>query len=257
MAATHSINLAQALVGALLLSCLGCDPDRSQQDSPGSKDVTGTGTAAVEVASNPRSSESTPQPKPAVVFLGDSLTAGRGLSEQEAVPALIQKKADAAGYGVTVINAGRSGDTTAGGLSRLSWYLRESVNAQVLVIGLGSNDAMRGQPLESIQTNLEKLVDAARAARPSLQILLWQLQTFPNMGADYGDAYAALFAEVARSKQVTLIPFPLAGVAANPELNQSDGIHPTAEGSKVVAANIWKTLESSLRLFSKQEGQAK
>lgn len=183
---------------------------------------------------------------PAVVFLGDSLTAGRGLAEADAVPAKIAERVEAAGLDYRVINAGRSGDTTAGGLTRLDWYLRDTVRLKVLVIGLGSNDAMRGQPIASIESNLEKIVDATRAKVPDAKILLWSMKTFPNMGEAYREDYEAIFARVAASKKITLIPFPLADVAGRPELNQPDGIHPTKEGTALVAERIWATLKAEL-----------
>ncbi|HEX2880501.1 MAG TPA: arylesterase [Polyangiaceae bacterium] len=188
-----------------------------------------------------------PLPLPAIVFLGDSLTAGRGLPEHEALPAVLQQRVAAAGLRYQVINGGRSGDTTAGGAARLSWYLRDSVNLQVLVIGLGSNDAMRGQPLTEIEVNLKKIIAAARAHDPQMSIFLWQLQTFPNLGADYGREFEALFTRVAADEKVQLLPFPLHGVAGKRELNQEDGIHPTAAGTRVVADNIWPVLEPELR----------
>ncbi len=183
---------------------------------------------------------------PAIVFLGDSLTAGRGLAEADAVPAKIAERVEAAGFDYRVINAGRSGDTTAGGLTRLNWYLRDTVRLKVLVIGLGSNDAMRGQPIDSIESNLEKIVDATRAKVPDAKILLWSMKTFPNMGEAYREDYEEVFARVAASKKITLIPFPLADVAGRPELNQPDGIHPTKAGTALVAERIWATLKRVL-----------
>lgn len=184
--------------------------------------------------------------EPAVVFLGDSLTAGLGLSESQALPSLIQQQIDQAGLHYRVINGGRSGDTTAGGLGRVDWYLRDSVDLRVLVIGLGSNDAMRGVPLSTIEENLRAIVQRTRAKHPEVPILLWELKTFPNMGADYGDAYTALFRRVAEQDKLRLIDFPLADVAGRPELNQPDGIHPTAEGTKQVAARVWQSLRPVL-----------
>jgi len=184
--------------------------------------------------------------EPAVVFLGDSLTAGLGLSEKEALPSLIQEQIDQAGLNYRVINGGRSGDTSAGGLARVDWYLRDSVDLRVLVIGLGSNDAMRGLPLSSVEENLRAIVQRVRARHPNVPILLWEMKTFPNMGADYGDAYAALFRRVAETEKLRLIEFPLADVAGKPELNQPDGIHPTAEGTKQVAARVWQSLRPVL-----------
>jgi len=187
-----------------------------------------------------------PQSQPALVFLGDSLTAGLGLSEGEALPARIQARLDAEHLGYRSINAGRSGDTTAGGVARLDWYFRDSVDLRVLIIGLGSNDAMRGLSLEAMEANLREMIRRTRERKPEAKILLWELRTFPNMGREYAAAYEAVFPRVAESEKVTLIPFPLEDVAGHPELNQNDGIHPTAEGAEKVAARIWAVLRPQL-----------
>lgn len=183
---------------------------------------------------------------PSIVFLGDSLTAGFGLAEREALPALIQQRVDAARLPYRVVNAGRSGDTTAGGLARIDWYLKDSLDLRALVIGLGSNDAMRGLPLETMEDNLRQMIRRVRERKPAAKIFLWELETFPNLGQRYAGSYAAVFGRVARSENVTLIPFPLEGVAARPELNQSDGIHPNAEGTQRVAERVWATLSTAL-----------
>lgn len=196
---------------------------------------------------NANATDQTQQSAPAIVFLGDSLTAGRGLAKSEAAPALIEQKIQAAGLDYTVINAGRSGDTTAGGLARLAWYLRAEVQPKVLVIGLGSNDAMRGLGLDEIETNLKEIVTRSRAFDPEMRIFLFQMYTFPNMGPQYAQNYEALFGKVAREAQIGLLPFPLLGVAGESELNQPDGIHPTAEGTVIVADNIWKALGPELK----------
>lgn len=183
---------------------------------------------------------------PAIVFLGDSLTAGLGLPEGEALPARIQQHLDAAGLSYRTINAGRSGDTTAGGLARIDWYFRDGVDLRVLVIGLGSNDAMRGLSLPALEENLRQLIRRTRQRKPAAKIFLWALETFPNLGADYARQYAAVFPRVAEQEHVTLIPFPLADVVGHPELNQEDGIHPTAEGTELVAERIWGVLKPEL-----------
>jgi acyl-CoA thioesterase-1 len=183
---------------------------------------------------------------PAIVFLGDSLTAGFGLNEGEALPALIQKKVEAGHLPFRVINAGRSGDTTAGGLARIDWYLKDSVELRAVVIGLGSNDAMRGLPLETMESNLRQLIARIRGRKPNAEIFLWEMRTFPNLGQAYAGDYAAVFPRVAEAEAVTLIPFPLEPVAARPELNQSDGIHPNAEGTRVVAERVWASLAPRL-----------
>jgi acyl-CoA thioesterase-1 len=174
------------------------------------------------------------------------LTAGRGLARDEALPSLIQQRVDEAGLSYRVINAGRSGDTTAGGLARLGWYLESAGEIGAVVIALGSNDAMRGLPLASVEANLRSIAQRTRAAAPSAKIFIWALETFPNLGADYRAQYAAIFPRVAAEETIALIPFPLRAVAGRPELNQEDGIHPTAEGTRLVADSVWASLRSHL-----------
>jgi acyl-CoA thioesterase I len=220
--------------GSILVACLlaagpGCDPD--------------TPTPAPRVAPA-RAAAS--EPAPTIVFLGDSLTAGFGLAEQDALPALIQQRVDAAHLPYHVVNAGRSGDTSAGGLARLDWYFKDSIDLRALVIGLGSNDAMRGLPLKSLEDNLRQMIRRTRERKPRTKIFLWELRTFPNLGPEYARDYAAVFPRVAESENVGLLPFPLEPVAARPELNQSDGIHPTAEGTVLVADRVWASLQPSL-----------
>jgi acyl-CoA thioesterase I len=227
-----SLRLLIALLCIVLPSC---------ERTPAGRSEAKQSSAPAATAASPSSGR-----EPALVFLGDSLTAGLGLAESEAIPSLIQGEVDRAGLSYRVINAGRSGDTSAGGLSRIDWYLRDSVDLRVLVIGLGSNDAMRGLPLASVEENLRAIVQRTRAKYPAVPILLWEMKTFPNMGADYGDAYSALFRRVADSEKIHLIDFPLADVAGHPELNQPDGIHPTAEGATKVAARIWQALRPVL-----------
>jgi len=181
----------------------------------------------------------------AIVFLGTSLTAGYGLEPDQAYPALIQQKLDSAGLAYRVINAGVSGETSAGGLRRLDWLLRQPVG--VLVIELGANDGLRGQDVDALRANLQEIMDRTRAAHPDARIVLAGMESPPNMGGRYTSAFRAVFPELALANSVTLIPFLLDGVAAVPELNQADGIHPTAEGQRVVAELVWRYLEPVLR----------
>lgn len=208
-------------------------------------DATGPGPApdATALDSVPDVSTAT---EPAIVFLGDSLTAGSGLDLADSVPALIEKEIRAAGLHYRVINAGRSGDTTADGAERLSWYLRPGVKARVFVIGLGSNDAMRGLSLARLEQNLRQMIRQIRLADPTIKIFLFEMKTFPNMGQQYAGAYERIFAKVAKTEKVTLLPFPLRGVAAVPRLNQQDGIHPNEEGTRLVARNVWRDLKPYL-----------
>lgn len=215
------------------LACMGCEDKASSRGAAGAK-------------SEPAATTPSAAPVRAVVFLGDSLTAGMGLPEQDALPARIQKRMDAAKLPYRAINAGRSGDTSAGGLARLDWYFRDSIDLRALVIGLGSNDAMRGLSLTAMEENLTRIIRRTRERKPDVKIFLWALETFPNLGPEYARGYAEVFPRVAASENVTLIPFPLQDVAGRPELNQSDGIHPTAEGTEHVAERIWSVLSPAL-----------
>jgi acyl-CoA thioesterase-1 len=182
---------------------------------------------------------------PAVLFLGTSLTAGLGLSESEAYPARIQEKMDSAGIPLKVVNAGVSGETSAGGLRRVDWLLHQPV--AVLVLELGANDALRGQDLEATRRNLQAIIDRTRAVHPDAAIVIAGMQAPPNLGNRYTTAFRDLFPDLARRNRAALIPFLLEGVAGVPRLNQADGIHPTAEGDSIVAENVWRVLKPVLQ----------
>jgi acyl-CoA thioesterase-1 len=184
------------------------------------------------------------EPRQRLVVLGDSIAAGFGLDTEEAYPALLQKEIDDAGLPYQVVNAGVSGDTTAGGLRRLSWILRQPV--EVLLIELGGNDGLRGISPEETEKNLEQIVAKARERYPRVKIVIAGMQMPANMGAEYREKYRQLFGAVAKRTGSTLIPFLLEGVAARPDLNQPDRIHPTAAGQKIVADNVWKVLKPVL-----------
>ncbi|MBX3732774.1 MAG: arylesterase [Verrucomicrobiae bacterium] len=191
-----------------------------------------------------------PAPRRTVMVLGDSLAAGYGVDPSESFPARLQELADEAGLPVTVVNAGVSGDTTAGGLRRLDWLLRRPVD--VLLIELGGNDGLRGLAPEATRTNLTGIVRRAREQRPGVEILLAGMQMPPNMGEAYGSRFQKVFPEVAGAEGVELIPFLLEGVGGIPELNLPDQIHPTAAGHRLIASNVWITLEPVLRKSGKR-----
>lgn len=182
---------------------------------------------------------------PAVLFLGTSLTAGFGVGAEEAYPALIQEKIDSLGWPFRVVNAGVSGETTAGGLARIDWLLRQPV--AVLVLELGANDALRGQNLDSTRHRLQRIIDRAKAAHPEADVVIAGMQAPPNLGAAYARRFREIFPELARANGAALIPFLLEGVAGIPDLNQPDGIHPTAQGQRILAENVWRVLEPILR----------
>lgn len=183
-----------------------------------------------------------------VVVLGDSLAAGYGLDPSESFPALLQKKVDAAGLNFTVVNAGLSGDTTSGGLRRIDWLLKRRVD--VLVLELGGNDGLRGIPVGVTKTNLQAIIDRTKQKNPRAKIVIAGMQMPPNMGADYTTAFAKVFPALAKENNAALIPFLLEGVGGKPELNLPDLIHPTAEGQKIVATNVWAVLKPVLEKAS-------
>ena len=182
-----------------------------------------------------------------VVFFGDSLTAGYGLDDptSEAYPALIQEKIAAAHLPWRVVNAGLSGETTAGGLRRVAWILRQS--ADVFVVALGANDGLRGIEPAVSRVNLDGIIDRVRARYPAAKIVLAGMRMPPTMGEDYAREFATVYSEVAREKNLTCVPFLLAGVGDEPGLNQPDGIHPTARGHAVLAETVWAVLRPLLR----------
>jgi acyl-CoA thioesterase I len=179
-----------------------------------------------------------------ILFYGDSLTAGYGLSPDDAFPALIGKTLNSKGKPVKVINAGLSGETSAGGLSRIDWVLRQHVD--VFVLELGPNDGLRGLPLEQTQKNLQTIIDKVKAKYPKAKIVVAGMMVPPNIGPEYTAKFKAIFPALAKKNNATLIPFLLQDVAGNENLNLPDGIHPNAEGHKIVASNVVKVLEPLL-----------
>ena len=185
-------------------------------------------------------------PAPRVIlFLGDSITAGYGLDPEQAFPALIQEKIDAKSWKFKVVNAGQSGDTSAGGLNRLDWLLKNRVD--ILIHELGANDGLRGLPAETTRKNLQAIIDRTKAKYPEVKVIVAGMKVPPNMGGDYGRKFEAVFADLAKKNKAVLIPFVLEGVGGSRELNLADGIHPTPKGHEIVAANVWKVLEPVLR----------
>jgi acyl-CoA thioesterase-1 len=183
---------------------------------------------------------------PRVVFLGTSLTAGFGLlREEDGYVARLSALADSAGLPMRAVNAGVSGDTSAGGLRRLEWILREALD--VLVVELGANDGLRGQDPHATAENLREIIRVARARYPEVVVLLAAMESPPNLGEAYTERFRAIFPAVAREAGAVLVPFFLEGVAGVPELNQDDGIHPTPEGHRIMARNLWPFLEPALR----------
>jgi len=179
-----------------------------------------------------------------ILFYGDSLTAGYGLSTEEAFPALVEKKLNKNEKVVRVINAGLSGETSAGGLTRLDWVIKQQID--IFILELGANDGLRGLPLEETQKNLQSIIDKVKGKFPNVKIVVAGMMVPPNMGPEYTSKFKKIFPDLAKKNNATLIPFLLQDVAGNEKLNIEDGIHPNVEGHKIVADNVIKVLQPLL-----------
>ena len=175
------------------------------------------------------------QPK-TILFFGDSLTAGYGLAPENAFPALIEKELIKENKKVKVINAGLSGETSAGGLSRIDWTLHQPID--IFILELGANDGLRGLPIDQTKKNLQAIIDKVKSKYPKVKIVLAGMMVPPNMGNTYSDEFKKIYPTIANKNKTNLIPFLLEGVAGNEKLNQADGIHPNEEGHKIVARNL-------------------
>jgi acyl-CoA thioesterase-1 len=223
------------LSGLLALSACSGAADRRP---PGqTKDSTGASPAAPAPVTMRRADHT-------VLFVGTSLTAGLGLDPDSAYPALIQRKIDSAGLPFRVVNAGVSGETSAGALSRMDWLLRQPFD--VMVLETGANDGLRGTPVTETRDNIQAIIDTVRRLRPEARIVLVQMEALPNLGQRYTRAFHATFPLLARENHLVLLPFLLDSVAGHPSLNQSDGMHPNDAGEKIVAENVWKGLKPVL-----------
>jgi acyl-CoA thioesterase I len=191
----------------------------------------------------PRATPASPAPKH-ILFFGNSLTAGFGVNPNQAFPALIGHRIDSLHLAYQVTNAGLSGETSAGGKNRIGWVLRQPVD--IFVLELGANDGLRGIPVTETAANLQAIIDAVKTKYPAAKIVLAGMQIPPNMGAAYATAFRDTFRQLAAKNKAALIPFLLQGVGGIPGLNQQDGIHPTAEGHKIVANNVWRVLKPLL-----------
>jgi acyl-CoA thioesterase-1 len=229
-------SILAGLVAFAFLGAAGCGGN-TKEPSAASREA-----AAATVPADPDA----PPARPRIVAFGDSLTIGLGLLEQEAYPALLQRKIDDAGYKFEVINAGVSGDTSAGGLRRLDWALEGDV--KVLIVGFGGNDGLRGLPVSQMKDNLSEIIDRARAR--GIVVILAGMEAPPNFGQEYATQFRQAFRDVALQKRVLFIPFLLNNVAGKPELNQADGIHPNQQGTQIVADTVWTVLEPLLDQMS-------
>ena len=199
-------------------------------------DATSTGAAGL------RDSTVSTSGRPRIVFLGDSLSAGYGVAKDQSIPSLVQTHLDAEGYSYEVVNQGVSGDTSAGGVSRLDWSL--SGDVRVLVVELGGNDGLRGLPVETTKQNIAQIIKTAK--QRGVQVLLTGMEAPPSYGPLYTAEFRQLFRDLAREYDVPFMPFFLEGVAGNPALNQADGIHPNPEGAAIVEQAVWKSLKPLL-----------
>ena len=182
--------------------------------------------------------------KKVILFFGDSLTAGYGLSTEEAFPAISEKLLLKSGKMVKVVNAGLSGETSAGGLSRIDWILRQPID--IFVLELGANDGLRGLPLNQTRTNLQAILDKVKAKYPKAKFVLAGMMVPPNMGKEYATEFRKIYPDLAKKNNATLIPFLLEGVGGDEKLNQADGIHPNVEGHRIVGKNVTRILEKLL-----------
>lgn len=231
-AVEHRPALACSIIVCLLMALAGCrgngpDPDASNQGRSG-------------LASE--GDDAGASGRPQIVALGDSLTAGLGLLELQAYPALLQEKLEAEGYEFDVVNAGVSGDTSAGGLRRLDWALQGDV--RVLIVALGANDGLRGLSVGQMKKNLTAIIEQAR--KREIVVILAGMEAPPNYGPEYTVAFRQAYQDIAREQRVLFIPFLLASVAGQSHLNQGDGIHPNTEGAAIMAETVWRVLRPVL-----------
>ncbi|HSN09780.1 MAG TPA: arylesterase [Hanamia sp.] len=216
----------------LLLAFVSCNNNNTKKATPQNQPVSKDTTV------------SSPSEKKTILFFGNSLTAGYGVDPSEAYPALIQDKIDSLGLDYKVVNAGVSGETTADGNSRIDWILKQPID--IFVLELGGNDGLRGIPLTATKKNLQSIIDKVKAKYPNAKIILEGMQIPPNMGPAYTTKFKEIYPQVAAENHIQLVPFLLKGVGGDPKLNQRDGIHPTAEGHKIVAENVWEILKKEL-----------
>jgi len=227
------VRTARIILGTLSVVLAACGTDGAEKAERAEK--AGAAAAVPPAASATR----------AVVFLGTSLTAGLGLDPDHAYPAVVQQKIDSAGLKYTVVNAGVSGESSAGAVRRIDWILRQP--PAVLVIETGANDGLRGQDPDSLKANIQLMIDRVRQRSPSTRIILAGMEALPNLGADYTRRFRAIYPALAAANHVALIPFLLDGVAGVDSLNQQDGIHPTDAGARLVANNVWRVLGPVLK----------
>ena len=202
------------------------------------------GGQSKETENKETASQADSQEKKNILFFGNSLTAGLGIEPDEAFPAIIENKIDSLKLPYKVINAGLSGETSAAGKSRINWLLKQKVD--VFVLELGANDGLRGIPVTETSKNLQNIIDQVKAKYPDVKLLMTGMEVPPNMGSKYASEFRVIFRQLAEKNKMALVPFLLDKVGGIPDLNQADGIHPTPEGHKILAKNVWQVLKEIL-----------
>jgi acyl-CoA thioesterase I len=233
-------NRFASLVGALLVAAVSVACQKSgapDQSSTSAGLATSTSSFATAKPS------ATPDERPVIVSFGDSLTAGFGLPEDQTFTSLLQRKIDEKGLRYRIVNASVSGDTSAGGVSRINWVLGEGP-IQFLILELGGNDGLRGQPVTEMKKNLAEIIE--RAQGREVTVILAGMEAPPNLGEKYTSEFRQAFRDLAKKYKLTLIPFLLEGVAGRREMNQPDGIHPNSVGEKLMTENVWRDIEPLL-----------
>jgi acyl-CoA thioesterase-1 len=227
----HKLKITFLLFAAITLAACG------EKKKPAGEEASQSNTAKTQQADSSSAK--------VVLFFGDSITAGYGLDDpSDAFPGVIKNKIDSLKLPYRVVNAGLSGETTAGGNGRIDWLLKQKID--IFILELGANDGLRGIPVNETNKNLQSIIDKVKAKYPQAKMMLLGMQVPPNMGADYSNKFKAIFPALAAKNSITLVPFLLQGVGGVPALNQGDGIHPTAKGAKVVAENVWVILKGML-----------
>lgn len=217
----------------LFTSCVSCGENTAEKEKNNAKEIIDAAAKKQKTAD-----------QKVILFFGTSLTAGMGLNPNEAFPAVIQEKIDSLSLPFEVVNAGLSGETTASGKNRINWVLNQKVD--VFVLELGANDGLRGVPLTETKSNLQAIIDIVKEKNADTKIVLVGMEIPPNMGESYTSEFRNLFPDLAKKNKLELVPFLLQDVGGVKELNQPDGIHPTAEGQKILANNVWKVLKPVL-----------
>jgi acyl-CoA thioesterase I len=217
------------IIAGLIILFSRCSDDKKPKDSNQKNTVKDSVTVAK---------------RKTIVFFGNSLTAGYGLSPSQAFPAITQKKIDSLGLPYQVVNAGVSGETSSGGNTRVDWILKQPVD--IFILELGANDGLRGIPLSETRKSLQSIIDKVKAKYPATKLIFAGMQVPPNMGQQYSTEFRNIYIELSSKNAMTLVPFLLEGVGGEASLNQEDGIHPTAEGHKIVAENLWRQLKPLL-----------